>query len=454
MPVPLNRILGIAITALIMIMVCIGQCQEGCSIYINSDPAGADVIFDSTRLDVKTPIRLDSLPEGYHLIRLEKEGLSGERAVTLQPNVISRIDIALTASQAILIVTSDPAGAEVQIDGQPLGYTPYRYVVPSFRTYHIEVRSIGYLPESQGIDINKYGNTEVHIDLQRYGDLRVESNPTGAEIYIDDTFRGRTPSDFRLSEGIHQIVLQRVNKKPYQEEIEITAGHPMDLKANLIPENGELTILGLPDGSEVSLDDTLFAIAPINRYIVPAGPHLLRYRAQGIEPLKEPIWIEVPERQETVVEITVQTKTRWNAIWRSMLFPGIGQMYSEQSLKGVAFLGLGALCVSTAIVLQYQAEDAEENYRIAHDQYIKEISPYAIDAARQNMIAKYDVYQEKIDWRNTLMLTTATLWVVNCLDQILFSSTPWNQKTHTTTRLSFQGTIKRDRVGVQLAVQW
>ena len=114
----------------------------------------------------------------------------------------------------------------------------------------------------------------------------------------------------------------------------------------------------------------------------------------------------------------------------------------------------GALCVSTTILLQYQTEDAEENYRIAHDQYIKEISPYAIDAARQNMIAKHDLYQQKVDRRNTLMITTATLWILSCLDQILFSPTPWKRKVHAITRLSFQGTINKDRVGVQLALQW
>jgi hypothetical protein len=228
----------------------------------------------------------------------------------------------------------------------------------------------------------------------------------------------------------------------------------VDLVATLIPENGELTVLGLPDGSEVSLDDTVLAVTPIKRHLVPAGPHWLEYRSDGFEPLKEPIWIEVPERQETVVEITVQTKTRWNALWRSLVFPGIGQMYSEQSLKGAAFLSLGALCVSTTIILQYQTEDAEESYRISQDKYVEEISPYGIDAARDNMIKKYDLYQEKIDRRNTLMATTATLWILNCLDQILFSPTPWTRKVHATTRLSFQGTINNDRVGVQLAVQW
>jgi hypothetical protein len=276
----------------------------------------------------------------------------------------------------------------------------------------------------------------------------------GAEIYIDGIFHGRTPGDIRLAEGRHDIVLQRVNNKPYQQEIDITAGRPVDLLATLIPENGELTILGLPDGSQVSLDDTLLAVTPINRQIVPAGPHWLEYRADGFEPLKEPIWIEVPERQETVVEITVQTKTRWNALWRSMLFPGVGQLYSEQSMKGVMFLGLGAVCVSTTVLMQYQTEDAEENYRIAHGHYEKEISPYAIDAARQNMIDKHDLYQEKVDRRNTLMITTAALWILSCLDQILFSPTPWKRQVQATTRLSFQGTIDQNHVGVQLALQW
>ena len=421
---------------------------------MDSEPSGADVILDSAALGVQTPVRLDDLPEGYHIIRLRKGELEGEKEITLRSNVISRVVIPLVAKQTVLVITSEPAGAQVIIDGKPQGKTPFRFREAGLGSYRVGLRSIGYLPEERVVELTETGTTDLHVVLRRYGELRVISDPSEAEIYIDGEFQGRTPDDFRLAEGQHTVTLRRAGSREYSEEVDIAVGEPFDLKVTLIPENGELTVLGLPDGSEVSLDGDLLGTAPIDRVLVPSGPHWLHYRSEGFEPLKEPLWLAIQGRQETVVTITVQEKTRWNAIWRSLVFPGIGQMYSEQSLKGVAFLGLGALCVSGTVLFHYQVNDAKDNYEIAHDRYAKEISPHAIAAARENMVSKHSLMREKVDNRHVLILSTVGIWALNCIDQVLFSSTPWKGGVQATTRLTFRGKMDQGYIGGQFALEW
>jgi hypothetical protein len=449
---------GVYVILVITVAICVldseGCCQESCSVYINSDPSGAEVILDSLWLGVTTPIRLNDIPAGFHVIRLEKGELEGEKEITLQPNIISRIDIPLSPKRAILVITSEPAGAEVTVDRQARGRTPYRYEAPGLRTYRLGVRSIGYLPEAREVDLTKTGTSEVHFLLRRYGEVRIESDPSGAEVYIDGGFSGRTPEDFRLAEGTHIVLLKRVGNRDHSQEVEVLAGEPLDISVTLVPENGELTVLGLPEGSVLTLDGELLGNAPIENQIVPSGPHWLQCKSEGFEPLGDPIWVSVQGRQETVVEIQLQEKTRWNALWRSLLLPGLGQMYSEQPLKGITFLGAGTLCVVGTVLYHYQVNNAKDNYHIAHDLYLKERTPYSIEAARQNMIAKHDLMKDKVDTRNTLMFATAAVWALNCLDQILFSSTPWEGGVQATTRLSFRGKMQQETIGCQLAIQW
>jgi hypothetical protein len=435
-----------------------GNCQnppaDECSIFIDSNPSGAEVYLDSVRLDVRTPIRLDGLSEGYHVIRLEKEDLEGQKEITLQSNVIPRININLTTRLAVLVVTSEPAGAEVLIDEVPRGRTPFRYQAPGLRTYKIGVRSIGYLPEDREVELKDLGITEVHVLLQRYGEISIESKPSEAEIYIDEVFQGRTPQDFQLVQGKHTITLRRAGSYPFTQDIEIVADKPILMKAELLQERGLLTVLGLPIGCEVSLDGTSIGKAPVQRQVVTVGPHWLSYQAEGYEPLKEPIWISVDGQKETQITVNPRIKTRWRALWRSMICPGIGQMYSEQQFKGILFLSTSACCVAGTVLLHYQTRTAYDNYQIAHDRYAEEVTPFGIVAARQNMVNKHDILRKKVHNMNTLLTATAVVWVLNCIDQVLFSSTPWKGKVQTTTRLSFQETVNQTYVGAQLALHW
>jgi hypothetical protein len=379
----------------------------------------------------------------------------------------------LTTKLAILLVTSEPEGAEVLIDDQPMGKTPFRFQASGLRTYRVGVRSIGYLPDSREVELKELGTTEVHVLLQRFGEIAIESNPAEAEIYIDEVFRGRTPQDFQLLEGKHTIMLRRAGKSPVSQQVEIVADEPLQVKVELLAENGTLTVLGLPKDCEVRLDGNPLGKAPIQRYIVSAGPHWLTYQADGYEPLKAPIWITVvgqdpcdPDNKahETKITINPRIKTRWNALWRSLICPGMGQIYSEQRLKGILFLSAGAFCIAGTFVLHYQMDTAYDNYQVAHDRYVEEVSPYGIAAARQNMIAKHDLLREKVHSVNNLMFATAAVWALNCLDQILFSSAPWQKSVQTSVRLSFNvgqdpcdpdnAAFNQIHIGAQLALHW
>jgi|GEM_PF-1005352 len=442
------------IALVLVVLSAPGYSQETCSIIVDSDPEGADVLLDSVRSGTQTPARLDNITPGYHVIRLEKGELEGEKTVTLQPNVVSRIMVTLTVRKTLLMITSEPAGAEVLIDGQPRGRTPYQFDAEGMRTYKIGIRSIGYLPEDREVELSKSGTTTLDVALHRYGELSVESNPSEAEIYVDGEFQGRTPQDLRLSEGVHTLRLHRAGSRDYTRQVQIEAGKPADLVAELVQDQGELTVLGLPNGALVTLDGNPLGTAPIERVTAPVGPHWLHYSAEGMEPLRKPIWISIQGQQETIVTIAVQEKTRWNAIWRSMLFPGIGQMYSEQSLKAILFLSAGAICAGTTTILHLQVNDAQDAYQVAHDRYAKEISPFGISAARENMVAKHNLLRQKVERRNSLMISTATVWALNCLDQVLFSSTPWRGGIRATTRLSLHTVIDQESIGCQLALEW
>jgi PEGA domain-containing protein len=97
------------------------------SIYINSVPAGADVLFDGTRLPDKTPLTVDKVPVGTHpTIRIELPHYGAHQEVLDIPRTGAEVKVMayLSAITGKIVIDSVPAGAEIHINGRMRGRTP------------------------------------------------------------------------------------------------------------------------------------------------------------------------------------------------------------------------------------------------------------------------------------------------------------------------------------------
>jgi serine/threonine protein kinase len=97
------------------------------SVYINSVPAGADVLFEGTRLRDKTPLTVDKVPVGTRpTIRIELAHYGPHEEVLDIPKSGAEIKVMayLTAITGKIIIDSVPPGAEIHINGRMRGRTP------------------------------------------------------------------------------------------------------------------------------------------------------------------------------------------------------------------------------------------------------------------------------------------------------------------------------------------
>jgi hypothetical protein len=97
------------------------------SVYINSVPAGADVLFEGTRLRDKTPLTIDKVPIGTHpTIRIELSHYGPYEEVLEIPRSGAEVSVMahLKAITGKIIIDSVPPGAEIHINGRMRGRTP------------------------------------------------------------------------------------------------------------------------------------------------------------------------------------------------------------------------------------------------------------------------------------------------------------------------------------------
>jgi len=63
--------------------------------------------------------------------------------------------------------------------------------------------------------------------------VNVQSDPTGAEIYLDDQFVGSTPSTLLLSPGRHAFRLHAAGRADWTRQLNVLSGSELTLSANL-----------------------------------------------------------------------------------------------------------------------------------------------------------------------------------------------------------------------------
>lgn len=63
--------------------------------------------------------------------------------------------------------------------------------------------------------------------------LQLQSDPPGADIELDGSFVGNTPSDVQVGEGDHTVTIRKTGFNDWQRNLKITAGSNVQLNASL-----------------------------------------------------------------------------------------------------------------------------------------------------------------------------------------------------------------------------
>ena len=152
-------------------------------------------------------------------------------------------------------------------------------------THRVELRLPGYKPHRSSITViagQPQTPPEVRLDLLD-GRLNLRSEPTGATVTVDGTFRGQTPLELMLVPGQpHSIEASRAGHEPASQRIRVESGETRDLILSLEPRLGEVEILARPADVELYVDGEHRGSANQTLRLV-AAPHEIELRKEGYE---------------------------------------------------------------------------------------------------------------------------------------------------------------------------
>lgn len=289
------------------------EAQRVIPVNIESSPAGAtvflDTIGDASRVGV-TPLQAVRLPVGNHTLIFQ---LANHEEARVSVSVRRRRETfrAVLNALGVIDVTAGNAaatGAALRIDGQPVGNVPHRQHVQPGR-HLVQVGREGYVTFNQWTDVagGQVMTLPVLLEPQApsTGSLLVASDVSGAAVYVDGTPRGSTPTVIEgLTEGDHQIEVRPNDSslEPHRESVRIIAGQRATVNATLRPapaQAGTLRVLANAPGAVISVDGEVIGPAPATATGLAPGEHIVEARAEGYQPLQQPVTVE-PGRQRVI----------------------------------------------------------------------------------------------------------------------------------------------------------
>ena len=224
---------------------------------LKTDPPDCDIQIDGVSIG-RTPKLITHLPaRGTYSIRLRKAGYQNQtisvRFDGRKPLV--REEKMLLSSGTINII-SDPAGAEVVVNGVSQGVTPVEVKqVPKGQAvvkFHLD----GFADDTRELSINAGDVQTLSVSLRALpGTIHLSSVPDGARFYVNNEPRGTGPLTLsNVKPGSYDVRAELEGYGTISKFVSIDNGGSTNVEFRLSNVMGRMEIRTSPPGAMVYLD--------------------------------------------------------------------------------------------------------------------------------------------------------------------------------------------------------
>jgi formylglycine-generating enzyme required for sulfatase activity len=250
-------------------------------------PAAASVTVDDKEAG-KAPGEFELAP-GRHTVAIaaeryqpfkadvDVEGLG--KTQTFKPQLVP--------GWGVVTVTSEPAGAQLLVNGEPRGVTPIEAEIMA-GAHPVELRLEGFKPWTTDIQVK--ANEPMTLGPVKLGlpdgRLTVRSDPPGASVSVAGVYRGQTPIELELRPDLgHSIVLTRSGYEAVTRQVSLSPGEQRTLAVPLSGVFGEVAVRAQPADAQLYVDGKLSGTANQTLRLV-ATTHDIEIRKTGFVDFK------------------------------------------------------------------------------------------------------------------------------------------------------------------------
>jgi formylglycine-generating enzyme required for sulfatase activity len=234
--------------------------------------AGAEVLVDEA-VQGATPLAAFDVEPGERVLRVRAAGYEEHRATivvegrgTLQEVAVTLVPLPTPPpgpppppKPAVLVLSSDPSGARVSVDGSDRGATPLELRLEPGRAHALRASKAGHAVAELSLTLRPGERREETLRLvPQLGEVRVAARPPDAELLVDGEPRGKADQTLQLTAVPHAIEVRREGFLPARQTVTPRPGFPQTLQIALksqeqIREERMPRVAKTPEGHELHL---------------------------------------------------------------------------------------------------------------------------------------------------------------------------------------------------------
>ncbi|MBA7645958.1 hypothetical protein ES703_53718 [subsurface metagenome] len=203
-----------------------------------------------------------------------------------------------------LAITSDPAGAEVYLDGDYVGTTALNKAVRVDDLiegrYNVKLIAGGYVDWQGEIVVLPKMSQSFNIPLiMKPGSMTISSEPPEAEVYLDNNLVGKTPLTLKeVAEGEHDLRIVKETYKEWSRKVVVRSFQPTDVKVTLEVLPAMIIVRSEPSGANVYFMGRNRGTTPVTLSNLTPGEVVLRLTKANYEEWVTSLLVAPDERRE------------------------------------------------------------------------------------------------------------------------------------------------------------
>ncbi|MCF6149999.1 MAG: PEGA domain-containing protein [Candidatus Kuenenia sp.] len=201
---------------------------------IQTLPPAAKVFIDGVNMG-ESPLTL-KLAEGSYQLEISAEHFkTWETQLDIQagqPQVFDSIQ--LQPADGILSLRTEPAGANVMVDGTFAGRTPLDIYLSPETTHLLQISKAGYENMEQNVAVVSDETKNLALELTaNTGIVNFRVTPSDSELFINGISYGIVPESVTLVAVVQNIEIKKDGYESYQTEITPLPGFPQEIIVSL-----------------------------------------------------------------------------------------------------------------------------------------------------------------------------------------------------------------------------
>jgi len=269
---------------------------------------------DFAPIKQKSKVALFQIPIGEYHFKFLKDGfLDQEKDIEVKEDITIQINMEPGESEeglklhGIVTITSEPDNAEVFINDQKVGVTPYTdELIPG--KYNLLLKKKLFHSSLSSFSLEEGISKDIPIIKlkPKFAFLEITTTPQDVKIYLNDKFIKSSPLERRkIGSGTYVIRLEKELYHTLIDTVELKDGDDEKLKLNLKPAFGELTIDFQPENATVFINNENFGNQPYHNSMQPSGTYYIKIEKEMYH--TEEIEIQLEDSKKEHLDIELKT---------------------------------------------------------------------------------------------------------------------------------------------------